>query len=265
MMRIAIFSDIHANSIAFDAVLADIAAQGGVDAYWALGDFVAFGSDPVGVLDRLAQLDPLTAIVGNTDVYVRSGMRPRPFPHEVLADPSLLPAFEEVALSIGWTQGAIATNHGMAFLDALPLDARMRLPDGTRVLCVHAEPGQANGRGLRPNIDRADLTATFDVDDADLIVVGHTHWPTNLRLGTTHAVNVGSVGLPIVSGLPATYVLLHADEAGYKVRHRLVAYDTQAALAQLAAVRFPAPEYPASFLRGERVRDWGLPSVEYAG
>ena len=37
-MRVAIFSDIHANSIAFDAVLADIAAQGGVDAYWALGE-----------------------------------------------------------------------------------------------------------------------------------------------------------------------------------------------------------------------------------
>ena len=264
-MRVAIFSDIHANSIAFDAVLADIAAQGGVDAYWALGDFVAFGPDPVGVLDRLAQLDPLTVIVGNTDVYVRSGMRPRPFLHEVQADPALLPTFAEVALSIGWTQGAVSTNRWLAFLDALPLDARMTLPDGTRVLCVHAEPGKENGRGLRPNIDLNDLTATFDVDDADLIFVGHTHWPTNLHLGATHAVNVGSVGNPIVPGLPAMYVLLHADKTGYEVRHRLVPYDTQAVLAQLEAARFPAPDYPASFLRGERVRDWNLPPVEHAG
>jgi predicted phosphodiesterase len=216
------------------------------------------------VLDRLAQLDPLTAIVGNTDVYVRSGMRPRPFPHEVQADPSLLPAFEEVALSIGWTQGAVATNHGMAFLDALPLDARMTLPDGTRVLCVHAEPGKENGRGLRPNIDMADLTTTFDVGAADLIFVGHTHWPTNVQLGATHAVNVGSVGNPIVQRLPATYVLLDADDTGYRVRHRLVPYDVKAALAHLESVRFSAPDYPASFLRGERVHDWPLPPVEYA-
>jgi hypothetical protein len=38
-MRIAFISDIHGNSIALDAVLADIEARGGVDAYWLLGDF----------------------------------------------------------------------------------------------------------------------------------------------------------------------------------------------------------------------------------
>lgn len=37
-MRLAILSDIHGNSIALDAVLADIATTGEVDEYWVLGD-----------------------------------------------------------------------------------------------------------------------------------------------------------------------------------------------------------------------------------
>ena len=40
-MRVALLSDIHGNSIALDAVLADIEHAGGVDEYWALGDLVA--------------------------------------------------------------------------------------------------------------------------------------------------------------------------------------------------------------------------------
>ena len=48
-------SDIHGNPIALDAVLADIEATGGVDEHWVLGDIVALGHDPVGVLERLAR------------------------------------------------------------------------------------------------------------------------------------------------------------------------------------------------------------------
>ena len=38
-MRIALISDIHGNLLALEAVLADVAAQGGVDAYWISGIF----------------------------------------------------------------------------------------------------------------------------------------------------------------------------------------------------------------------------------
>jgi predicted phosphodiesterase len=45
-MRIALFSDVHGNSIALDAVLQDIQAQGGVDAYWVLGDLLGQNGPP---------------------------------------------------------------------------------------------------------------------------------------------------------------------------------------------------------------------------
>ena len=49
-MKIAILSDIHGNSIALRSVLDDIKAQGGADIIWVIGDLVALGPDPIGVL-----------------------------------------------------------------------------------------------------------------------------------------------------------------------------------------------------------------------
>ena len=66
-MRVAVFSDIQGNPLAFDAALADIAAAGGVDAHWSVGDAVAKGYDPVGVMERLLALPNLVAVRGNTD------------------------------------------------------------------------------------------------------------------------------------------------------------------------------------------------------
>ncbi|HEY3060622.1 MAG TPA: hypothetical protein VGL99_16815 [Chloroflexota bacterium] len=48
-----LLSGIHGNQLALDAVLADIEHHGGADAYLVLGDIVAIGYDPVGVLERL--------------------------------------------------------------------------------------------------------------------------------------------------------------------------------------------------------------------
>ena len=63
LARLAMISDIHANLVALDAVLAD-ALSIGVDAYWILGDLVAIGPEPVAVLERLASLIGPSAALG---------------------------------------------------------------------------------------------------------------------------------------------------------------------------------------------------------
>ena len=89
-MKIALFSDIHGNSVALDAVLADIQSQGGVEGYWVLGDLVAVGHDPVGVLERLTALPNVQYVRGNTDRYVVSGDRPPLTLADAAANPSLI-------------------------------------------------------------------------------------------------------------------------------------------------------------------------------
>src|SRR5687767_10140277 len=101
-MRLALLSDTHGNPIAVDAVLEDVGAQGGVDRYWVLGDIVALGYDPVGVLERLTSLPNVRFLQGNTDRYVVTGERPYPQLADVAADSELLPRLVEVARTFAW-------------------------------------------------------------------------------------------------------------------------------------------------------------------
>ena len=55
-MRIALFSDIHANLEALDAVLADAAAQG-CDSHICLGDIVGYNADPLPALSEFKPSD----------------------------------------------------------------------------------------------------------------------------------------------------------------------------------------------------------------
>ena len=126
-MNIALLSDIHGNSIALDAVLADIQAQGGVDGYWVLGDLVALGPDPVGVLERLTALPNVQFVRGNTDRYVVSSDRPPPTFADVAANPSRLAVLVEIAGTFAWTQGALTTAGWLDWLKRLPLELRVLL------------------------------------------------------------------------------------------------------------------------------------------
>ena len=133
-MRVAIFSDIHGNIIALDAVLEDIANSGSFDEHWVLGDLVALGPSPVEVLERLSALPNTKFIRGNTDRYVFAGDRPPPSMEEAAADPSELIALVECAATFSWTQGAVTNAGWLEWLSELPLEIEATLADGTRVL-----------------------------------------------------------------------------------------------------------------------------------
>lgn len=244
-MKIALLSDIHGNSVALDAVLNDIARQGGVDGYWILGDIVAIGHDPVGTLERLVRLPNARFIRGNTDRYIFAEDRPFPSMAEVEADTKLMPILVEVAGSLAWTQGALNANGWLDWLAQLPLEMEMILPDGTRFLGVHATPGCDAGDGISPWMSDGEIVLALQGCKADLICVGHTHYPVNRRVDKWHVVNLGSLSNPQMTGsdLCASYVILTADEAGYLVEHRRVAYDIDAVIEALQKQRHPGRAY----------------------
>ena len=250
-MKIALLSDIHGNSVALDTVLADIQAQGGVDGYWVLGDLVAIGHDPVGVLERLAALPNARFVRGNTDRYVYAGDRPAPSLAQSALDPKLLPILVEVAGSMAWTQGALTANGWVEWLAQLPLEIEETLPDGTRFLGVHAAPATDEGDGLAPPMDDEEIGRILQGCRAELIAVGHTHRPLNRRVGQWHVVNLGSLSNPQLteSDKRASYVLLTADRAGYQVEHRRVTYDRAAVIAALERQRHPGAAYIVRHMR----------------
>lgn len=248
-MRIALMSDIHGNPIALDAVLADIQDQGGVDTCWALGDIVAIGYAPVAVIERLLALPAIHVVRGNTDRYVVTGDRSPSAPTLAVAgaDPRHLQTVVDIERSFSWTQGAVTATGWLPWLASLPLEQHLRLPDGTRLLGVHASPACDDGPGIHPGLDDDELRAMLSDCDADLICVGHTHIPLDRSVAGRRAVNLGSVSNPLTAEMRASYVLMEAERTGYRLWHRQVAYDYEAVIAAIQQAHHPTSAYLAHF------------------
>ena len=251
-MRLAILSDIHGNPLALDAVLADIQSQGEVDAYWVLGDFAALGYDPVTPLEKVTALSHASFTRGNTDRYVVTQDLPVQ-PEKALQDPALLPEVIEAVRSFSWTRGYVSAAGWLDWLMNVPLEVRLTLPDGTRLLGVHASPGRDDGPGIQPKHSDDQLEQRLAGCEADLVIVGHTHVPLDRQVGRIHVINLGSVSNPVTVGLQATYVLLEANEHGYSVQLRRVDYDREAVIKAIEHSRHPSPSFLIGFMRGERV------------
>lgn len=255
-MRVAVFSDIHGNSIALDAVLADISARGGADAYWVLGDLVAIGADPVGTLERLAALPDAIFVQGNTERYLLTGERPYPSIQDARSQPDLVPRLVEVAHSFAWTLGALTSTSWRDWLAAVPVEQRTSLPDGTRVLLTHVAPGLNDGPGIHPGQSDEVLAEMLGEVEAELVCVGHTHWPLQQRVGTVRLINDGSISNPWSPDLRASYVLIDADDSEYQVELHRVDYDRAAAIEAVRRAHHPSGDFIISWLSGERAPWW---------
>ncbi|HLH60600.1 MAG TPA: metallophosphoesterase family protein [Ktedonobacteraceae bacterium] len=255
-MRIAFLSDIHGNPVALDAVLADIEAQGGVDSYWILGDFSAMGYDPVGVLERVTQLPGVSFLRGNHDRYAVTGERPGPTLEQARANPQLVRLLYTMAANLAWTQGHILASGWWQWFEQLPLELRMTLPDGTRVLAVHSAPGTDDGPGIIPLMSDDDVRKLLAPAQADLVIVGHTHVPMDRTIDQVRVFNLGSISNPMRPRVEATYAILEAGEKGHTLQLRYVDYDRQRVIQELQRVKHPTADFLAKFIRGEMMPPW---------
>ena len=188
--RIALYSDIHANTPALETVLADIVCAG-ISERYCLGDLVGYGADPSGVIARVqATGDPV--IRGNYDdgVGKRSGNCGCYYPTD--ADKVI------GAESYERTDAALDdAEHD--YLAALDDDIRLDLP-GARVLLCHGSPRRIN-EYLMPDRPDSNLAKLADLAEADVVCVGHVHIPYHRVLTAddgraVHFVSDGSVGKP---------------------------------------------------------------------
>jgi len=188
--RFALYSDIHGNSAALDAVYADMAAAGVTERY-CLGDLVGYGPDPAGVIERVRASGDLV-IRGNYDDGVgrhKGDCGCYYATPEARADGEASYAFTDSALS--------PEEH--SYLGHLADELRFEA-DGVRVVLVHGSPRKIN-EYLLPDRTNEFLGKLAERADADLVCVGHVHVPYR-RVVTTpggriaYVVSDGSVGKP---------------------------------------------------------------------
>ncbi len=225
-MRIAIFSDVHANLPALDAVLADIRASG-VDATYALGDLVGYAPWPDEVLERL-RAEAIPIVMGNYDDGTG-------FDRDECGCAYTDPVEKALGdLGFAWTKAHTSDEH-KAFLRTLAPQIRFEA-DGRRYLLVHGSPRRINEYLYEDKPDQTFARIATGAG-ADVIVCGHTHRPYDKRVGATRFVNVGSAGKPKDGDPRACWALL--DTTADTVEFHRVAYDVEAAARAIEASDLP--------------------------
>jgi predicted phosphodiesterase len=251
-LRVAVFSDVHGNTLALDAVLADIERAGGVDAHWFVGDAAMIGFDPVGAVERLSTLPNLVAVRGNGDRRLATDpdlVREITTRFVETAEPSEAKIWRSVLADSEWTRELLRSAGHYEWIAALPLEQRIALPDGTRVLLVHAAPGTDEGPGIQARHSDDDLRGILAGAQADLIFVGHTHRPLDRTVDGIRVINLGSLSNPPDDDKRAKWTLLEAGDQGFTVERRFVEYDLAAVRYRLDQDRVPAWEYVMGYFR----------------
>ena len=242
--RFAILSDIHGNSAATRAVLADIDAMA-PDATYCLGDLVGYGPRPSESID-LIRNRAISTIMGNYDDGVGfdrddCGCAYKDYGERERGQHSLM-----------WTRSVVTADR-KAWLRSLPPEIRLDV-NGARLRLVHGSPRRMN-EYLFADRDPASLARIARGADCDVLLFGHTHIPWSRRIEGVLMVNTGSAGKPKDGDPRAGWVLLTIGTGGeVTVEMRRVAYDIPAMATAIRATDGLSDHYAVEIETGGRTR-----------
>ena len=212
-MTVALLSDVHANLVALEAVLADLPE---VDAIWVMGDTVGYGPDPA---DALALLRERRAwiVAGNHDRAVATGEG--------------LDLFNPAARAAAWLHHTWLTPEDREVLAAMPLTLE---PAPGHTMC-HGSPRDPLWEYV---FDARAASFAMAGLAAARCCVGHTHVPAAFRIGDGRTmINPGSVGQPRDGDPRAAYALL--EPATGEVTFKRVGYDIGETQRRMRARKLP--------------------------
>jgi predicted phosphodiesterase len=228
-MRLAIFSDVHANIEALSAVL-EAYRRESVDEYYCLGDVVGYGASPNECAELIRNLAKVT-ILGNHDAAVAGRM-----------DYSYYYEAARQALDLHSRQ---LTPENLAWLKGLPY--KHDLGDIGLTLC-HGSPLRLEEFEYIFAPEQARECLAMYEELSDLTLIGHSHLckvfamrpgeveelPARrftLRKGWKYIVSVGSVGQPRDYDNRASYTLFDSETREFDFKR--VEYDIESAATKI--------------------------------
>jgi len=221
-MKIAVFSDIHGNCIAFDAMLSDL-KQRRADRLVCLGDAIQGGPQPAQVVARLREL-ACPVVMGNADAWLVSG---EDSGREVVTSErqKKLDAVRE------WSLQQLAPDD-MEFIRRFQPTVTIEA-DGRRLLCFHGSPTSFDDVIL-PTTPEEEYQKYLGAYADAVLCGGHTHIQHIRRIGDSIYFNPGSVGFAYSHAQEessfradpwAEYAVLTLEGPGYSLEFRRVPYD----------------------------------------
>lgn len=180
-MRLAIFSDVHANLVALDAVLTDIQRQA-VDQMVCLGDVAASGPQPHETIQRLLNLRP-PIVMGNADAWL---LEPEPYKGENAL-------YRKVSEIDSWCASQL-TQEDHNFIRSFQTTIEVPLLNEGTLICYHGSP-RRNTDIIAAGMTDEDLEPLLSGFQTLVMAGGHTHVQMLRRYRESILINPGSVGL----------------------------------------------------------------------
>lgn len=212
-MKIALFSDIHANLPALEAFFKDVDNRN-PDAIYCLGDLVGYNIWPNEVIAEIRKRR-IPTIAGNYDFGIGRATGDCGCAYKTDEEKAM------GEISISYTD-SIIKDEERAYLRTLPAHIRVEFQlnnDKLNLLLVHGSPRKIN-EYLFEDREEKSLHRIMEQSDADIMCFGHTHKPYHRILtGDSsndvhyrHAINIGSVGKPKDGDPRGCYVMLTIKE-----------------------------------------------------
>jgi predicted phosphodiesterase len=236
-MKIALFSDIHANLPAMEAMLKDMDERN-PDAVYCLGDLVGYNIWPNEIIHEIRKRK-IPTIAGNYDYGVGRSSGDCGCAYKTEDDKNM--GNQSIALT-NQLIGAEERN----YLRTLPAHIQLEYQlnnDKLFMLMVHGSPRKIN-EYLFEDRDESSMMRIMESSHADIMFFGHTHKPYHRifeyevegKKAYRHAINLGSVGKPKDGDPRGCYVMIHIseqsskfDKASIRVEFIRVAYDIEKA------------------------------------
>lgn len=182
-MKILVFSDVHANWPALQAVLR---AEPDADRILCLGDLVNYGPQPAECVSWAMKLDGRSRVIqGNHDQAFSTGN-----------DPGTSVAYQLLSETMQAATAPLLSPEMQVYLGALQPLQRFRW-EGTNCVACHAIPSDPlygyMGEQAAPTLWQSELV---EAQHPDILFVGHTHVPMVTQFQRTLVINPGSVGQP---------------------------------------------------------------------
>lgn len=254
-MRIALFSDIHANLPALEAFFAHVEKQQ-VDAIYCLGDLVGYNIWPNEVINEIRKRK-IPTIAGNYDFGI--GRESNDCGCAYKSDEEKANG----AISISVTNQLI-NEQERAYLRTLPAHINVEFQlnnDKLNLLLVHGSPRRINEYLFEDREEKSMLRIMQDAG-ADILCFGHTHKPYHRILPSVpgenehyrHAINIGSVGKPKDGDNRGGYVILtiNADSSIFSketIQVEFVRFEYDVEKAATAVENSALPDVYAESLR----------------
>lgn len=245
MIQIAVFSDVHGNLPALEAVLEDIERRG-IQQKFCLGDLVDFAPWGNEVIEKIRDLN-IPCLMGNHDERIAFDIRVVPLSKHSEEETSAR------FIAIDHSKKNI-TEENKKFLSELPFHLKLNYKIGKKlwnIQLVHSSLS-SNDRYLYEAENDEVFVNMLKESQSDTVVMGHTHLSFKKSFGHEKwAINCGSVGRSKEENRLASYLILTMNEEEILPEIVQIDYPLEQTVQRIEESEIP--NYYAAFLKNEKV------------